>query len=75
MPREPEPPRLIGLADGASQPYAILRGESGTIWVAEGEEKHGVKVLEIGINRARIEFAGQQHDLTIFNAIQKDQED
>ncbi len=68
--KEIKPPKLIGLLDRDGQPGALLRLEGETHWLVEKEEKNGIKVIEIGINRAKIEFGGATHDLTIFSGIE-----
>lgn len=59
----PQPPELMGIAGN----YAFLRASSGqTGIVKEGDSLGGLKLLEVGINRALIEEDGEKKELMIY---------
>ena len=59
----PPPMALIGIAG----PDVILRGPTGQMGIIRvGEELGGVKLLQIGVNRALVLHEGKTNELTLF---------
>lgn len=62
----PQPAELMGIAGN----YAFLRSSSGQMgMVKEGDSLGGLKLLEVGINRALIEEDGEKKELIIYQGL------
>jgi hypothetical protein len=62
----PQPVALLGIV-GADAFMQAPNGQSGMI--KQGEEMGGIKLLKLGINRALIEEAGENKELTLFSGL------
>jgi hypothetical protein len=62
----PQPVALLGII-GNDALLQAPNGQSGL--VKEGDELGGIKLLKLGINRALIEEAGEQRELTLFSGL------
>lgn len=65
----PQPVALLGII-GSDAVLQAPNGQSGL--VKEGDESGGIKLLKLGINRALIEEAGEQKELTLFSGLGSD---
>ena len=62
----PDPPSLLGILEGRGTAHAILRTAGGEkIRLAVGEERDGVRLDRIGINRVVITFRDQPLELEL----------
>jgi hypothetical protein len=64
--RKPPPMALIGIA-GHDVVLRAPNGKEGMLRV--GDELGGVKLLEIGTNRALVELEGEKKELTLFSGL------
>ena len=56
--------------DSRRTKYAVLKTADGnTVMLAAGEEKNGVKLLRIEINRVAVEHLGKEIELSLFSGL------
>ena len=57
---------------GIGVDYAFIKTKSGAQMIRVGEQRDGVRVIRIGMNRVLIEHAGEISELTIYSGLGSD---